>query len=67
MRVAGHLLSGIGAVDACPSQEQLMGILDPLDPCQNPTAGTGVANWPTNPIPTDGVNQMIGPSAQLLG
>lgn len=32
---------GMGQIAPCPSLEQLMGITDPSDPCQNATAASG--------------------------
>ena len=38
---------GLGDAATCPSVEQLEGVVDPTDPCQNPVASLPVSTVPT--------------------
>jgi hypothetical protein len=40
---------GLGDAASCPSIEQLQGVVDPTDPCQNP-----IASLPVSTVPSGG-------------
>jgi hypothetical protein len=58
-------LVGRGMGDAsCPSAEQLMGVSDPSDPCQNPVAGLPVSTVPTLAMPSTLLPSTATPAQQ---
>lgn len=76
MQVARHLLTGLGfsglGVANCPSLEQLQGITDNTDPCQNPALTPAVPQMTMCPsglmVPVDSSgNYTCPPSAPTGG
>jgi hypothetical protein len=64
---------GFGAAPNCPSLEQLMGISDPTDPCQNPAACApgatligGTCYDPSNPNTVLGTTCPAGSTCTMI-
>lgn len=50
---------GMGQGDECPSEEQLLGIADMSDPCQNPSSGSMLAPGTTAAVSQPTASQII--------